>query len=354
MVVRRRRGFTLVELLVVIAIIGILIGLLLSAVQAAREAGRRTQCQNNLRQLAIAVHNHHDQHRILPSMGAYASGPFRFSDPNNVASNDIGDPINGSPKVGIEQGLGLFYQILPYLEKRNVYNPNVTGTDPATVLNQKIQIIRSAEMAEFACPSRRSAGSLLIGGVMTTDYGGIGDFTIRTSTGFGGAVQGHTGATPMGPFVRSRALNADPNAELWQYTDFWGPVTWFAMADSTLGRIRDGTASTCMILEMRMPANFYGASTWRSDNGYYVGYDWDIGGFTTFPPPLQGLLGVFNAPKPDTWNPDDLMGKFGSAHPNGFNVAMCDASVRSFDFGIDPQVFTWLCWKSDGQAVSPP
>ncbi len=352
MVVRRRRGFTLVELLVVIAIIGILIGLLLSAVQAAREAARRTQCQNNLRQLALAVHNHHDQHRILPSMGAYADGPFRFSDPNNVASNDIGDPINGSPKIGIEQGLGLFYQILPYLEKRNVYNPNVPGTDPAAVLNQKIQIIRSAEMAEFACPSRRAAGSLLIGGIMTTDYGGAGDFLMKASSF--GPISGTPRAVPMGPFVRSRPLGADPNAKTWDFSDFWGTVTWYAMADSTLGRIQDGTSSTCMIMEMRMPANFYGAATWRSDDGYHSGYDWDIGGFTVYPPQLPGLGGQFNTPKPDTWNPDMLVGKFGSAHPNGFNVAMCDASVRSFDFGIDPQVFTWLCWKSDGQAVSPP
>ncbi|MFK7736470.1 MAG: DUF1559 domain-containing protein [Pirellulaceae bacterium] len=103
----RKGGFTLVELLVVIAIIGILVGLLLPAVQAAREAARRMQCQNNLKQIALAAHNYESANRKFP---------YRMGGTGRWAGRD-----------GNAERLSGFMTILPYIEGGNIWNQIAAG-----------------------------------------------------------------------------------------------------------------------------------------------------------------------------------------------------------------------------------
>jgi prepilin-type N-terminal cleavage/methylation domain-containing protein len=120
---RRRSGFTLIELLVVIAIIAILIGLLLPAVQKIRDAANRIKSTNNLKQLALGLHNYQDTQGALPHNGTW-----------NYTWWDFGPPwADNPPRPAMAEGCSWVYKLLPYIEQGNLYN-NFSFTTPISVL----------------------------------------------------------------------------------------------------------------------------------------------------------------------------------------------------------------------------
>src|SRR5262245_38578697 len=153
----RKRGFTLVELLVVIAIIGILVALLLPAVQFARESARRTQCANNMKQLGVAVHTHHDTLGVLPTGGnAWQCIPIYDHDPNSVAP-PAPDALAPGPATKDMQLCGWGFQLLPYLEQTPLWEGNNSqNLAVALSVSQKkaFQAI-TTPIPVFYCPTRR-------------------------------------------------------------------------------------------------------------------------------------------------------------------------------------------------------
>ena len=161
----RRRAFTLIELLVVIAIIAILIALLLPAVQQAREAARRTQCKNNLKQIALALHNYESTFTLMP--------------PGFMAVN----------------AASTHTQILPYIEQGNVtalFNFNV---DTNTHVSN--QAARQQKLVMFMCPSQPTSPAMVLTGTQCPN--GCGTTNYVQSLG-----DNANFAADRGPFGRNR------------------------------------------------------------------------------------------------------------------------------------------------------
>jgi prepilin-type N-terminal cleavage/methylation domain-containing protein len=326
---RNRRGFTLIELLVVIAIIAVLIGLLLPAMQKVREAANRTRCQNNLKQMGLAFHSHHQALNCLPGAGY-----------NHNTARTWRDPAETIPEIAPLQQWGWGYQILPYIEQDNLWR-TPAGAPPGAgqYLPAGDQLVVGTALPIFFCASRRAP---IILARNEPPARGLTDYAANGGT-FGnlpdGTLQDWHDAN-NGVMVRSTY-----NQKL-RLTD-----------------ITDGTAYTLMIGEKNLnraflddnsqPTGFYVGD---DNSGWAVGLDWDNVRWADDPPAYDRYDSSANGHLSAT--------NFGSAHINGFFGVFCDGSVRLIQFNIQSVynpaaptaygsmgVFQKLCIRNDGQPL---
>jgi prepilin-type N-terminal cleavage/methylation domain-containing protein len=329
-------GFTLVELLVVIAIIGILVALLLPAIQAARESARRSQCQNNLKQIGVAMLNFHEAKKAYPSAGTN-SDDYYYTD----------------PKVGATAGFERFgwgYQILPYIEEIVLYQAgkNRRGMEEIPELNN--HALGEMAVKTYSCPSRGQR------------FGVTPDGWVPALGDYAGVIFGY-----MGDQFRSNYDYNAPVGALYKKYGWRGIIskgghfngtTYSQWKKISAKDVTDGTSKTVAIMEKAVWVGRYRPENW--DEGYSDMPGWAhnahqanmrsvsgdggaaFSGSATFGTPGRGVGpsvlpdgAALNGTVARSTVPDGVDQGFGAAHPAGFFGVFGDGSVRSISYDID-------------------
>jgi prepilin-type N-terminal cleavage/methylation domain-containing protein len=317
----KRRAFTLVELLVVIAIIGILVALLLPAVQAAREAARRMSCTNNLKQLALAVHNHHDVHKQFPPSCCNLQFQSQFK--NQFGWNRM----------------GYITPLLPFIEQQPLYDDVIAYTW------ENRRPWSGENMADGRnSPYNRDIPALLCPSDGNKDL----PFDWRKATSY------HCN---HGDIIMN-----------WDWDEWRGPFGDGSRGKCSFGTLTVGSSYTLMLAECAIGRT--GASMCPVIGGIATGLGWNQGSNPTaclarvgvnnmLIDPCQGSNGtsgwgvgrrwgdahsiytVFftiippNGPTCGVTGESWAIPTASSHHPTGVNVALCDGSIRFVSENID-------------------
>lgn len=319
----RRRAFTLIELLVVIAIIGVLIALLLPAVQKVREAAQRAQCQNNLKQLALAAHNHEGVYGRFPSgENVKITPPPIFPDP----------PVPGQSFSWVEALLEFFEQdnlkksmnfVTPTGANSQFANDNCSSPNAPGAQIIKILICPSDQLPSPPVQVYSSGGATYYLGL--TSYGG----------------------------------NAGSVSNYWKNQQPFQDGVLYINSRIRIADITDGTSNTILFGErFHSDPNFANIST-------YAGWAWANANSSEDYLLGAGLTGVnLKTGTPINWQvpekktgstyTDPRLNAFGSGHPSGANFAFADGSVHFLTSSTTVDVLRLLCIRNDGQTVTVP
>ena len=321
-------GFTLIELLVVIAIIGVLVALLLPAVQTAREAARRSSCTNNLKQLGIGLHLHHDTQKKFPPGGIWWT--------NNPSNTTAWSKNRGS----------LLFYILPYMELNSVYDQ----FDPTrTIAYQQLTsppatgspYIAGTVISTFRCPSDDSPlmNREVINGIA---IGNLATFSYAASKG-----PTRTGNNPQGQCPERAAWDTYKlSSSDWSPA---GPFTRYGRGyQSTMRDIQDGLSNTIFMGEV------------RSDCTFHIMRGWAHSSCT------QGMISTIYPMNYDSCTQDQSNGAcrwwgnwstefaFKSRHPGGVQFCFGDGSVRFLSENMEHWSYQYLGCMNDAKVTSSP
>jgi prepilin-type N-terminal cleavage/methylation domain-containing protein/prepilin-type processing-associated H-X9-DG protein len=342
-----RRGFTLLELLVVIGIIAVLIGLLVPAVQKVREAASRLQCQNNLKQLGLALHNYHGVVGTFPPAIVTADSALT------------------------QASLTGFTLLLPHLEQGNTqrqYNFEAPWYDPSNASMVGIEI------PLFYCPSNRTRGVVDLAPIAvewnTKLPPAAAGCDYAFSKGANAAILRNWDKTPItvrGVFGIRRESDVRAGVRLIEITD--GTSSTFAMGDASAGTpsyyVRDVTTPDQLFLSP------------KTGQPVILEQSWSAAGITDNTRPWYGSLLAVTAqyglapdprdepmnrrpatptifggdPKGDNARGLDFVGGFRSLHPGGCNFLFCDGSVRFVTQTVQPQTYRALSTYAGNETI---